>query len=56
VFFGNATDKPVPADYDGDRSADRMVYRNGGWLSPSLSPVYHGIATDTPLTLPTALR
>jgi hypothetical protein len=29
--FGIATDRPMPADYDGDHKADLGIYRNGEW-------------------------
>jgi hypothetical protein len=31
VQFGLASDKPVPADYDGDGKADITVFRAGVW-------------------------
>ena len=31
IQFGLPTDKPVPADYNGDGRVDQAVYRNGEW-------------------------
>ena len=31
VFFGLNGDIPVPADYDGNGSAERAMFRNGTW-------------------------
>jgi hypothetical protein len=32
VTWGNATDVPVPGDYDGDGKDDQAVFRNGTWF------------------------
>jgi hypothetical protein len=36
-------------DFDGDGSADRSLYRNGGWLVYGQPSVFLGLATDNPV-------
>jgi uncharacterized delta-60 repeat protein len=53
IAFGVATDKIVPADYDGDGRTDAAVFRNGTWyLNRSqlgFTGVSFGEATDIPV-------
>ena len=58
VYFGLSSDVPVPADYDGDGSAEVSVFRPefGGWyVAGSRPPCSTGWATDIPLSLPAAV-
>jgi hypothetical protein len=55
--FGLSTDKPVPADYDGDGASDIAVYRRseGRWYIansggvPAYSSIQFGTAEDVPV-------
>ena len=53
VQFGIATDKPVAADYDGDRKADAAVYRGGTWhmlrSTAGYTSIQFGLAADKPV-------
>ncbi len=54
IQFGEATDKTVPADYDGDGKADVAVFRpsNGVWYllgsTTGFDAVQFGISSDVP--------
>jgi len=52
VSFGVATDRIVPADYDGDNKADIAVYRNGTWFlqrsTDGFASIPFGLPDDIP--------
>jgi hypothetical protein len=56
VQFGVASDRPVPADYDGDGRTDIAVFRpaDGDWYflnsRDGFGVVHWGINGDKPLT------
>jgi len=54
IQFGNSTDLPAPADYDGDSKADVAVFRasNGSWYlqqsTNGFAGVQFGASEDKP--------
>lgn len=53
MHFGIQTDKPVPADYDGDGWADHAIYRDGVWYllrsTMGFAGISFGAAADKPV-------
>jgi len=56
VNWGLASDTLVPADYDGDGSADFAVYRDGIWYirqtTGGFNYVNFGLSSDVPTNQP----
>jgi hypothetical protein len=51
--WGLTNDIPVPGDYDGNGTGDRVVYRDGQWLFQATGvSVFWGLAGDIPAPLP----
>lgn len=53
IQFGQAGDRPVAADYDGDGMSDPAIYRNGVWYrlfsaTNTYDAVSFGLPTDVP--------
>jgi hypothetical protein len=55
IYFGAPGDKPVPGDYDGDKKAEAVIFRNstGLWYGPKSSgglfQLILGQAGDVPI-------
>jgi len=51
VWFGAASDQPVPRDYSGDGAWDFAIYRPslGKWMVRGLTSAFYGVATDVPV-------
>ena len=51
VYFGGASDLPVPGDYDGDGITEMGIYRGiaGLWAIRNFTRVYFGSSSDLPI-------
>ena len=52
IFYGSASDHPVPADYDGDPADEFGIFRDGTglWAVRGLTRAYYGTSGDIPAT------
>ncbi|MEA1928226.1 MAG: hypothetical protein U9N73_08455 [Candidatus Auribacterota bacterium] len=51
-FFGDSSDLPVPADYDGSLADDIGIFRpaSGLWAVDQITRIYWGTFGDVPVT------
>ncbi len=50
--WGLATDKIVPADYDGNGKTDMTVYRNGNWYLQQSTAGFRAVQWGMPGNVP----